>query len=85
MRHLPQSFWAGQEGGIQTRPDGSAQIRIQHEIRSFYQLPCAPDQSELDRYQQTLEQIEYADALGFDTAWLAELHFNRPFRSCPRR
>lgn len=49
----------------------------------FYQLPCAPDQSELDRYQQTLEQIEYADALGFDTAWLAELHFNRPFSIMP--
>ena len=45
----------------------------------FYQLPCAPEQNEVTRYQETLEQIEYADELGFDTAWLAELHFNRPF------
>ena len=27
------------------------------------------------RYQDTLEQIELADRLGFDNAWLAELHF----------
>ncbi len=25
----------------------------------FYQLPCAPDQSELSRYQETLEQVQY--------------------------
>ena len=49
----------------------------------FYQLPCAPDQSEVSRYQETLEQIQYADELGFDTAWLAELHFNRPFSIMP--
>lgn len=49
----------------------------------FYQLPCAPHQSELSRYQETLEQIQYADELGFDTAWLAELHFNRPFSIMP--
>jgi alkanesulfonate monooxygenase SsuD/methylene tetrahydromethanopterin reductase-like flavin-dependent oxidoreductase (luciferase family) len=49
----------------------------------FYQLPCAPEQNEVTRYQETLEQIEYADELGFDTAWLAELHFNRPFSIMP--
>ena len=31
------------------------------------------------RYQETIEQIVYADELGFDVAWLAELHFYRPF------
>lgn len=41
----------------------------------FYQLPCAPWQSERERYRDTLAQIEHGDSLGFDTAWLAELHF----------
>jgi alkanesulfonate monooxygenase SsuD/methylene tetrahydromethanopterin reductase-like flavin-dependent oxidoreductase (luciferase family) len=49
----------------------------------FYQLPCAPDQNEVTRYHETMEQIVYADELGFDTAWLAELHFNRPFSIMP--
>jgi alkanesulfonate monooxygenase SsuD/methylene tetrahydromethanopterin reductase-like flavin-dependent oxidoreductase (luciferase family) len=41
----------------------------------FFQLPCAPEQSERERYGDTLAQIEHGDQLGFDTAWLAELHF----------
>lgn len=49
----------------------------------FYQLPCAPEQNEVTRYHETIEQIVYADELGFDTAWLAELHFNRPFSIMP--
>jgi len=49
----------------------------------FYQLPCSPDQNEISRYQETIEQIVYADELGFDSAWLAELHFNRPFSIMP--
>ena len=31
------------------------------------------------RYHETMEQIVYAEELGFDIAWLAELHFYRPF------
>jgi alkanesulfonate monooxygenase SsuD/methylene tetrahydromethanopterin reductase-like flavin-dependent oxidoreductase (luciferase family) len=49
----------------------------------FYQLPCSPDQNEIARYHETMEQIVYADELGFDSAWLAELHFNRPFSIMP--
>src|SRR6266571_7969317 len=30
----------------------------------FYQLPCAEPQSEVTRYQETIEQIIHADALG---------------------
>ena len=41
----------------------------------FFQLPCAPWQTERQRYHDTLGQIEHGDRLGFDTAWLAELHF----------
>jgi alkanesulfonate monooxygenase SsuD/methylene tetrahydromethanopterin reductase-like flavin-dependent oxidoreductase (luciferase family) len=49
----------------------------------FYQMPCAPDQAEADRYRETIEQIALADDLGFDTAWLAELHFFTPFSIMP--
>ncbi|MGH8013610.1 MAG: LLM class flavin-dependent oxidoreductase [Candidatus Binataceae bacterium] len=49
----------------------------------FYQLPCASDQSEAARYQDTIEQIIHADELGFDIAWLAELHFFRQFSIMP--
>lgn len=49
----------------------------------FYQLPCGPSQEEVTRYHETMEQITYADDLGFDVAWLAELHFNRPFSIMP--
>ncbi len=49
----------------------------------FYQLPCAPGQSETTRYQETLDQIVYAEELSFDMAWLAELHFFRPFSIMP--
>ena len=49
----------------------------------FYQLPCAPEQSEAVRYRETVEQIIHADEIGFDTAWLAELHFFQPFSIMP--
>lgn len=49
----------------------------------FYQMPCADTQSEPVRYQETIEQIVHADTLGFDCAWLAELHFFKPFSIMP--
>src|SRR5262245_38015676 len=49
----------------------------------FYQLPCATMQDAATRYQETIEQIVYAEELGFDTAWLAELHFNPRFSIMP--
>jgi alkanesulfonate monooxygenase SsuD/methylene tetrahydromethanopterin reductase-like flavin-dependent oxidoreductase (luciferase family) len=45
----------------------------------FYQMPCADTQSEPVRYQETIEQIVHGDTLGFDCAWLAELHFFKAF------
>jgi alkanesulfonate monooxygenase SsuD/methylene tetrahydromethanopterin reductase-like flavin-dependent oxidoreductase (luciferase family) len=45
----------------------------------FDQLPCASGYTEQQRYQDILAQIELGDALGFDTAWLGELHFSRAF------
>jgi alkanesulfonate monooxygenase SsuD/methylene tetrahydromethanopterin reductase-like flavin-dependent oxidoreductase (luciferase family) len=49
----------------------------------FYQLPCSAQQSAPDRYRETIEQIVLADQLGFDIAWLAELHFFRSFSIMP--
>ena len=45
----------------------------------FDQLPCASGFTERQRYRDILAQIELGDALGFDTAWLGELHFSRAF------
>jgi alkanesulfonate monooxygenase SsuD/methylene tetrahydromethanopterin reductase-like flavin-dependent oxidoreductase (luciferase family) len=45
----------------------------------FDQLPCAEGFTERQRYQDILAQIELGDRLGFDTAWLGELHFGRGF------
>jgi alkanesulfonate monooxygenase SsuD/methylene tetrahydromethanopterin reductase-like flavin-dependent oxidoreductase (luciferase family) len=43
----------------------------------FDQLPCAGGFSERQRYRDFMAQIELGGALGFDTAWLGEIHFNR--------
>ena len=45
----------------------------------FYQLPCADFQNESARIHETINQVVYADTLGFDNAWLAELHFQSAF------
>ena len=49
------------------------------EFGVFYQLPCAEDQSPVERYADTVAQVQLADKLGYDSAWLAELHFNPSF------
>jgi alkanesulfonate monooxygenase SsuD/methylene tetrahydromethanopterin reductase-like flavin-dependent oxidoreductase (luciferase family) len=45
----------------------------------FDQLPCASGYTEGQRYQDIIAQIELGDVLGFNTAWLGELHFSRAF------
>ena len=49
----------------------------------FYQMPCAAEQSPAARYQDTIAQCQLADELGFDSCWLAELHFNPRFSVMP--
>jgi len=49
------------------------------EFGVFYQLPCAVDQTPAARIKDTISQCQLADELGFDAAWLAELHFNPRF------
>ena len=53
------------------------------EFGIFYQLPCADDQTPADRYADTISQAQLADRLGFDTVWLAEVHFNPRFSVLP--
>jgi alkanesulfonate monooxygenase SsuD/methylene tetrahydromethanopterin reductase-like flavin-dependent oxidoreductase (luciferase family) len=45
----------------------------------FYQASEAPGQTHADRYAEMLELIGLGDTLGFDVAWLAELHFGGAF------
>jgi alkanesulfonate monooxygenase SsuD/methylene tetrahydromethanopterin reductase-like flavin-dependent oxidoreductase (luciferase family) len=53
------------------------------EFGTFYQLPSATTQSPQRRYEETLIQIQHADSLGIDIAWLAELHFFPTFSIMP--
>jgi alkanesulfonate monooxygenase SsuD/methylene tetrahydromethanopterin reductase-like flavin-dependent oxidoreductase (luciferase family) len=45
----------------------------------FFQAPAAPGQTHAERYAEVLDLITLADSLGFDVAWLAELHFGGAF------
>src|SRR5262245_52739257 len=45
----------------------------------FFQAPEASDQSHAERYAEMFDLIELAESLGFDVAWLAELHFGGAF------
>ncbi len=45
----------------------------------FFQAPEAPGRSHAERYTEMFELIALAEELGFDVAWLAELHFGGAF------
>jgi alkanesulfonate monooxygenase SsuD/methylene tetrahydromethanopterin reductase-like flavin-dependent oxidoreductase (luciferase family) len=45
----------------------------------FFQIPEAGGLSHADRYAEMFELVELAESLGFDVAWLAELHFGGAF------
>jgi alkanesulfonate monooxygenase SsuD/methylene tetrahydromethanopterin reductase-like flavin-dependent oxidoreductase (luciferase family) len=45
----------------------------------FFQAPEAPGQSHAERFREMIDLIALADSLGFDVAWLAELHFGGAF------
>ena len=53
------------------------------EFGLFFQLPQADGQDVASRYRDTIAQIVEADRLGFDLAWLAEMHFVREFSVLP--
>jgi alkanesulfonate monooxygenase SsuD/methylene tetrahydromethanopterin reductase-like flavin-dependent oxidoreductase (luciferase family) len=45
----------------------------------FFQAPEAEGQTHAERYAEMFDLIVLAEALGFDVAWLAELHFGGAF------
>ena len=45
----------------------------------FFQVPESTGQPHAARYAEMFELIELAESLGFDVAWLAELHFGGAF------
>src|SRR4029453_18875065 len=45
----------------------------------FHQASAAEGQSHGDRYAEMFDLIALADSLGFDVAWLAQLHFGGAF------
>jgi len=45
----------------------------------FFQVPESAGQPHAARYAEMFELIELAESLGFDVAWLAELHFGGAF------
>ncbi|MYC28536.1 MAG: LLM class flavin-dependent oxidoreductase [Chloroflexi bacterium] len=53
------------------------------EFGIFDQLPCADYQTPANRYADIISQAQYADELGYDTVWLAEVHFNPRFSVLP--
>jgi alkanesulfonate monooxygenase SsuD/methylene tetrahydromethanopterin reductase-like flavin-dependent oxidoreductase (luciferase family) len=49
----------------------------------FYQLPSADSQNPAQRYRELIDEAVEADRLGFDTLWLAEVHFAPRFSIMP--
>src|SRR5215471_5576151 len=48
-----------------------------------YQIPCRPEQSSVQRYRDTIEQAVHAEALGFESVWPVEQHFNSELSISP--
>jgi alkanesulfonate monooxygenase SsuD/methylene tetrahydromethanopterin reductase-like flavin-dependent oxidoreductase (luciferase family) len=48
-----------------------------------YLLSCSDTQSPTQRYRDTLEQAIHAEALGFESVWPAEQHFNQRICALP--
>lgn len=49
------------------------------EFGLFFQAPEAPGQTHAERYAEMIDLIGFAETLGFDVAWLAEIHFGGAF------
>ena len=49
----------------------------------FYQLPEAANQVTTERYRELIAEAAEADRLGFNTVWLAEVHFAPHFSVMP--
>src|SRR5262245_51485467 len=45
----------------------------------FFQAPESPGRSHAERFEEMFDLIGLAESLGFDVAWLAEIHFGGAF------
>jgi alkanesulfonate monooxygenase SsuD/methylene tetrahydromethanopterin reductase-like flavin-dependent oxidoreductase (luciferase family) len=45
----------------------------------FYEAPDDPRYTHAERYAEMLDLVAYGEALGFDVAWMAEIHFGGAF------
>ena len=45
----------------------------------FFQAPEMAGQTHAQRFEELFERAALAESLGFDTAWLAEIHFGGAF------
>src|ERR671936_1917366 len=45
----------------------------------FYEAPEDPRQTHAQRYAEMLDLMAYGETLGFDVAWMAEIHFGGAF------
>jgi alkanesulfonate monooxygenase SsuD/methylene tetrahydromethanopterin reductase-like flavin-dependent oxidoreductase (luciferase family) len=45
----------------------------------FYEAPEEPRQTHAERYAEMLDLMVYGETLGFDVAWMAEIHFGGAF------
>ncbi|PSR53289.1 hypothetical protein AHMF7605_06960 [Adhaeribacter arboris] len=48
-----------------------------------YLLSCSPEQSPVQRYQDSIEQAVLAESLGFESVWPVEQHFNQTMSAMP--
>ena len=45
----------------------------------FYEAPDDPRYTHAERYAEMLDLMAYGETLGFDVAWMAEIHFGGAF------
>jgi alkanesulfonate monooxygenase SsuD/methylene tetrahydromethanopterin reductase-like flavin-dependent oxidoreductase (luciferase family) len=45
----------------------------------FFQAPEAAGRTHAERFAEMFDLIELGESLGFDVAWLAEIHFGGAF------
>src|SRR5262249_8732767 len=54
-------------------PDGAMRFGL------FYQAPESAGRSHAEHFAEMFDLIAYGESLGFDVAWLAEIHFGAAF------
>lgn len=59
---------------------------IQPKVGKDYEsFPAGQRRAEQEAYREAIEQVQFADRFGFDTAWFVEHHFQVGISACPHR